>query len=747
MQALDEKTLSLVGLITSLMLPLVLMAVGQLTRQDPATRSWSLGATLYALGFLGLALRNAIPDLLSIPVANLLLMFGYAELLHGCRYFFGRSVRRAWVLWLAVPYGIVMFMSMSGAAAQERRIFVSSLVLMVIAAAIAKEFVLAARLVRVTHHAGAQAERRILAVIGGVFLVTGVMFGARALAYSGVEALAPYVVGIKAVYAYSFLIGILVNFLLASCLPLLVSRRTQRELHASETSLVHAQNLAGLGTAVIDVETRKVTANALLHNMLEVPMGAPMTMDRWTSVVHPEDQTRMRSALQALLSGSITQSANEYRIVHPADGKTRWISGVSELHTDPVDKKRRVLATLRDITALKESELAAVRASEAAELANSAKSSFLANMSHEIRTPMNGIIGLTQLVLKGPLQEDQRELVAKAHDSAQSLLGIINDILDFSKIEAGKLTVESIPFDLRRPLVQLENMFASFASSKGIAFELQVDANVPRGLVGDPLRLSQILNNLVGNAVKFTEKGSVHLLVRRVDDAAQGGTQARLEFAVRDTGIGISEQQQARLFQPFSQADDSTTRKFGGTGLGLTISRKLVDLLGGTLALESVAQQGSVFTVTLPFGLSDESLTERRAEPRAPVASIVGLRALLVEDNPINIMVAKMLLQSRGVVVTVAENGQLAVDALLGHPTAFDVVLMDVQMPVMDGREATRRIRQDTRFASLPIIAMTADAMAEDRQRCLDAGMTDYISKPIDSERLYALLARWAQPA
>jgi two-component system, sensor histidine kinase and response regulator len=362
-------------------------------------------------------------------------------------------------------------------------------------------------------------------------------------------------------------------------------------------------------------------------------------------------------------------------------------------------------------------------------------------MSHEIRTPMNAIIGMSHLALQQPISTQLNDYLTKISTAAQALLGIINDILDFSKVEAGKLEMEQVPFDLRQVIDDAVTLVAERAREKGLDLRIEVSNKVPAALMGDPLRLGQILTNLLTNAVKFTEDGVVRLRAGVVDSSDREVT---LQVAVRDSGVGMSSEEQSRLFKSFSQTDGSTTRRFGGTGLGLAICKKLVELMGGKIAVRSAPGQGSEFAVRFTVPLAEEATWSAPVSIAAP-ADLGGVHVLLVDDNELNRQLGLELIERRGGKVTTAVNGKIAVDMLSQQPDPlpWDLVLMDIQMPIMNGIEATRAIRTHDRFHALPIIAMTAHAFAEERQACIAAGMNDHLSKPIVPNQLYATITRW----
>ncbi|HEY1076974.1 MAG TPA: response regulator, partial [Fontimonas sp.] len=595
-----------------------------------------------------------------------------------------------------------------------------------------------------------------------------------------------------------------------------------------------------------------------------------------SAVIPNEDRMRLLQEFVRAPEKDMAPVTTDFRVRRP-DGSERWLrTNATRRRLGP--NAFRWIGHTMDVTERKQIDQELARAQRVAESANRAKSEFLANMSHEIRTPMNAIIGLSHLALRTELSDRQRDYLGKIHGSAQSLLGIINDILDFSKIEAGKLHLEQTHFDLYDVLDNLSGLVAIRAQEKGLELLIDVAPDVPPALVGDPLRLGQVLLNLCSNAVKFTERGQVLLRVRRLSG---DGDSCRLSFAVSDTGIGLEAEQISRLFESFAQADASTTRRYGGTGLGLSICKRLVTLMGGDISVESTPGVGSRFSFDARFALSaarqhgfarraeklahlpvlvvDDNLAardilrsylesfgfeakavasaaealqvyeeaaqagrpyrlalidwqmpdvngldcarrlreldrsgetailmvsaygreeltrqvdelalaglllkpvnpsllldtvlqvfgveaiehDRHGAGAAARVELTGRRVLLVEDNEINQQVARELLESAGLRVSLAGNGVEALRAL--EESAFDLVLMDIQMPEMDGLEATRRIRADERFARLPVIAMTANAMSGDRERCLEAGMNDHVSKPVDVDALFTAILR-----
>ncbi len=476
-------------------------------------------------------------------------------------------------------------------------------------------------------------------------------------------------------------------------------------------------------------------------------MGAKIehfTPPEWARVTQQEDEMAWRTGLMVSSERRVTQ------IDPPVDLVVNRIVITS-------GGESYLLGFSIDVSEQRAARDAMQRAVESAQAASQAKSDFLANMSHEIRTPMNGILGMTELVLESQLEPEQRDDIGLVKASAGALLTIVNEILDFSKIEAGKLDLEEVPFDLRKLVRDTLRSMALRAQQKGLEVHCHIPPGLPRTVKGDPGRLRQVLINLLGNAIKFTQQGSVTLALAM---GAESDQHVDMTFSVTDTGIGIPLDKQQLIFEAFAQVDGSTTRQFGGTGLGLTICRRLVILMQGDLSVSSEPGKGSTFRFRVPLRhsaipvLPDNALSDVPEEMSEAVLALAapvevhegrgnGLRILLAEDNPVNQRLALRLLEKMGHRITLVDNGLAALERVTQG--GFELVLMDVQMPELDGLSATRRIRQweAVHGGHVPIIAMTARAMQGDRDRCLEAGMDDYLSKPIDSERLRQLVSRF----
>ena len=459
------------------------------------------------------------------------------------------------------------------------------------------------------------------------------------------------------------------------------------------------------------------------------------------SQVLPEDLPALTASIETAGSRPDEIYSHTTRIRHAVTGEIHWISMQARGRRRP-EGGLLFSGVFTDVSERARLQETLTEARRAAEAASKAKGDFLANMSHEIRTPLNAVLGLAQLLDGTALDGQQRGYLNKLREASRTLLALISNVLDLSKIEAGRASLELAPFRFAEVFDGVMDLFTEQAAGQGLALHALRDPLIPPVLVGDALRLRQVLLNLVSNALKFTERGEVRVSVGNLRQDAQ---RLLLRFSVRDTGIGVPQHQLASLFQPFVQADSSTSRQYGGTGLGLAICQQLVGLMGGSLVAESTPGGGSVFSFTARFGLAPAAAlapASAAPAPRARPQPLTGLRVLVAEDNDINLEIVTALLEREGVQVRTAHDGEAAVQACDdGWP---QLLLMDMQMPGVDGLEASRRLRADPRHARLPIIALTANAMSEDRERCLAAGMNDHLAKPIELDLLLAALRRWA---
>ena len=517
-------------------------------------------------------------------------------------------------------------------------------------------------------------------------------------------------------------------------------RRAQAELDAARARYFDLYDMAPVGYCTITEKGLILETNLTAANLLGVARGALIKQPISPFILNEDQDIYYLHRKQLFETGE--PQACELRMVK-MDGTAFWahLAATAAQNADGAPVCR---VALSDITDLKQREEELKIAKEAAEAANAAKSQFLANMSHEIRTPMNGIMGMTDLTLMTDLTEEQRDYLETVKYSSSALLRVVNDILDYSKMEAGKLDLEKKPLQLFNIINDVVALFDIFARQKKLSIKTNMDALLPDTLIGDPVRLRQVLSNLIGNAVKFTDQGGVTLDIASLEHKEKS---AKLKFVVSDTGIGISQDKQGKLFKRFSQVDDSNTRQFGGTGLGLAISKNLVELMGGEIWMESKEGVGSKvsFTVVLE---AEEKVPAKSADEDANAQiniqpSCKPKRALIAEDDKVSQTLAITLLKKQGMEVITAENGKEAVDVF--QQMSFDIIIMDVQMPVMDGYTATGIIRQMETLTNrrTPIIAMTAYALIGDREKCLEAGMDDYISKPINPDEFYATVEKW----
>lgn len=526
--------------------------------------------------------------------------------------------------------------------------------------------------------------------------------------------------------------------------------RTAAELRISQSRLAEAQRIANIGSWEVE------PANAIRYwsEQVYLILGYPDSksvkpnQDLFAHHIHPEDLPRAEEYLLRCIRNA-EHFRFDMRIVR-VSGEVRPVEIQGHAIRDAQGRTVKVVGTVQDIHERKQIEKELIEARDIAERSAKAREEFLANMSHEIRTPMNAIIGFTKLLYDSPLDAEQMESLKAIDAAGEALIAIINDILDLSKIEAGMLNFEKRPFQLAELLQSLRGIFRARAKEKSLVLESFLGPDVPPRILGDKVRLNQVLINLVGNALKFTQKGEVSISVKLL---SLNGNEVHLLFEVEDTGIGIPQEKQQAIFESFTQASSETTRNYGGTGLGLTICKRIVELQGGHIGVKSTPGEGSCFYFDLTFPIAEEVLApESRlaTDPGSAIAEPHEIKVLLAEDNLMNQKLAGRILEKLGYTYEIAGNGRIALELVQNH--RFDVVLMDIQMPEMDGYEASRKIRslEDESRRSVPIIALTAHAMIEEMEKCKAAGMDEFISKPFQPDilrdKILKLVCRSAGP-
>lgn len=513
----------------------------------------------------------------------------------------------------------------------------------------------------------------------------------------------------------------------------------------SEKFLTETQQIANIGTFTINLVTNEWTRSKLLDAIFGIEPSEAFNSYSWFAIVHPDHQEIMYKYITEEVMGKKTSFDKEYKIIRVHDGEERWLHGKGQLKINKDGEPYVLVGTIRDVTESKILDIELTKAKEKAEVANKAKTEFLANMSHEIRTPLNGIIGFSDLLSATDLDNNQREYMSTINASAMTLLGIINNILDFSKIEAGKLELNIEEIDLYELVHQTIHLFKILAQQKKIDLEVTIQNGVPRYIYADSLRLKQVLVNLINNAIKFTSFGQIHLDLKVI--AVDDNRFFDVQFSVKDTGIGIKPKNQEKIFQSFVQEDATISRQFGGTGLGLTISNQLLALMNSELHLKSQHGEGSDFYFSIIFEKTNSHEVKTMQNPIEVVVQkeVNGdcLKVLIVEDNSVNRFLAVTLIKRiiPNAVIKEAQNGEEAMTFI--NDALFDLILMDIQMPIMNGFETATEIRKIEAYKNVPIIALTAGILNGEREKCLEFGMNDYLSKPILAKDLQQMIQKW----
>ena len=508
--------------------------------------------------------------------------------------------------------------------------------------------------------------------------------------------------------------------------------------------LLEAQNVAQIGNYVINLATGEWSSSIVFDQIFGIDTSYMKDVRNWIKLIAPEHSLHVINVFKEVVKEKTLHTKNRFdesfKIIRQNDGEERWVKVLGEFQYDAEGVPTHMLGTMQDVTESKKNKDELIKAKDLAEELLTIKGDFLSNMSHEIRTPLNAVLGFTRLLKETDLDEDQREMLEAINFSGKNLLVIVNDILDFSKIEANKMTFEGVSFSMKEAVKKALHLLILKAEEKNIDLVYTVDSLISEQLIGDPTRLNQILINLIGNAIKFTQKGYVELEVILIKDEKHS---AEIEFKIKDTGIGIAKEKLNSIFESFNQASNDTTRKFGGSGLGLTITKKLIELQGGKIEVESELNKGSNFSFTLVF---EKVQNNKKEQPNSEVLIsinpdfLVGKKIIMAEDILINQLLVSKIFQKWNCQLDIVNDGKEVVQQLSNE--AYDLVLMDLQMPIMDGYEAAKLIREE-KDGVIPIIALSAHANRTEKEKCLKFGMNSLVSKPIDEEVLLFEMYKW----
>jgi len=741
MDVFDIRILSFLGFVSALMLAVGMQLVNRISPNNAAIRSWTIGATLHAVGYTVIYMRGVLPlpPLFFILILNTVIVLGAAQIYFGLRQYLGLAIGFRWDVPLTALSVASAFLFTTVMVSLTHRVVVSSVILFVL-------YGLTAYLLLFTPAARRDANRGTLITIGAAHTLAMTVFGLRALwapTYPEVGSLLDLT---QPIHKLALLATSLVTGVHTIAFMYLTIAQREKALREGETRYRNLVEQSVDGILVTDARAFFLDVNAAGARMLGYDPEELLKL-RFADILMEDERARIPDEVARNVGAEIVRTQWRFK---RKDG--------SEFPGEVVGRRLpdgRMQGIVRDITDQKAADEAMRHAKEVAEAGNRAKSAFLANMSHEIRTPMNAIMGFTTLLKMDVTDARQLDRLDKISTASEHLLAIINDVLDLSKIEAGELTLEQINIDVHQIGEHIQSLLSDQVAQKGLTWHFDCDAAVPPGLMGDPTRLTQAFLNLASNAVKFTTRGGVSLRVKRVAELPDGVV---LRFEVQDTGMGIDADAQARLFKPFQQADDSTTRLHGGTGLGLTITQRLAELMGGQVGLRSEPGVGSTFWFTAHLQVAKpepkffdvrESAEFNDAYLTDLQRSVGGVRALLVEDDDMSQEVARVMLENAGMRVDMACDGREALDKVraMGASPGYGLILMDIQMGRMDGLQATRSIRALPGWATVPIVAISANTFIEDQRRAMEAGMNDFVTKPVEVDKLYAMLRKWVCPA